>query len=82
MKIEVIEYNTGKIVKTLDVSGKSEQAIDRIDIGLNINLNHDRFYTRLSTGPETCPHCARYLLDDDKCRACGWRALEDLGAKQ
>lgn len=44
-KVEVIEYYTGNIVKTLEA--KSERAADRIDDGININLDHDAFFTRV-----------------------------------
>ena len=45
-RIEIVSYKTGKSVKTFDVSDKSERQIDKIDSGININLNHDKFYTR------------------------------------
>ena len=43
--IEVIKYKDGKSVKSIDVSGKSDSTIDRIDSGININLNHEEYYT-------------------------------------
>lgn len=46
MKIEVVSYETGEVVKALDCAGKSESAVDRIERGMNVNLDHERFYTR------------------------------------
>ena len=47
--IAVISYDTEEVVKKIDVTGKSESQIDRIENGLNINLNHNKFYTMLIT---------------------------------
>lgn len=43
--LEVKSYNNGEVVKRLDVSNESDRSIDRIERGLNINLNHEAFYT-------------------------------------
>lgn len=43
--LEVKSYDNGKVVKRLDVSNESDRSIDRIERGLNINLNHEAFYT-------------------------------------
>ena len=43
--LEITEFSTGNVVKRIDVTGKSERTIDKIDDGLNINLNHDKYYT-------------------------------------
>lgn len=44
--IEIVDGETGLVVRSIDVRGKSADAIDRIDTGANINLNHDRYFTR------------------------------------
>lgn len=44
-KIEVVEAATDKVVKTL--MADSEREANRIDDGLNINLNHEAFFTRV-----------------------------------
>lgn len=44
--IEVVEYSGGRVVKQITCDHGERQA-DRIERGLNINLNHDRFYTRV-----------------------------------
>ena len=43
--IEIKEKSTNKVVKRFDVTGKHERMIEKFDDGLNINLNHDKFYT-------------------------------------
>lgn len=48
-KIEIVEYSTEAVVESVDVSGKNERQIDKIDRGININLDHDKFYTRILT---------------------------------
>lgn len=53
-RIAIIEYDNGHDthveVKSVDVTGKSASQIDRVESGMNINLNHDRFYTELIEG--------------------------------
>ena len=44
-KIKVIEADTGEVVKTLEAA--TERAAERIDRGLNINLNHADYYTMI-----------------------------------
>ena len=43
--LEVKSYDNGNVVKRLDVSNESDRSIDRIERALNINLNHEAFYT-------------------------------------
>lgn len=43
--IEIVEREKEEVIKRLDVSDKSDRMIDRIESGININLNHDHFYT-------------------------------------
>lgn len=45
-RVEMIEYATGDVVKVMD-GGTSERTADRLDNGVNRNLNHERFYTRV-----------------------------------
>jgi len=47
MQIEVIEYSTNEVVKTIECHGKSERQVDRVDDGLNRQLNHEEFFTRI-----------------------------------
>ena len=46
--IEIIEFKTKKVTKRFDVTGKNERMIDKFDDGLNINLNHDKYYTLIN----------------------------------
>ena len=41
--IEIRELNNGQVVETK--GPYSERRADRIDGGININLNHDKYYT-------------------------------------
>ena len=43
--IEVKTYDDGGVVNRLDVSGKTDRSVDTIEAGMNINLNHDQYYT-------------------------------------
>ncbi len=43
--IDIIDFETDEVVMRINVTGKSDRTIDKIDDGLNINLNHDKFYT-------------------------------------
>jgi len=47
MKIVIKEYETDKILKKIDCNGMSEKEIDKFDDGLNINLNHELYYTEI-----------------------------------
>jgi len=47
--IEIIEYETGNVVKKVK-GGESLRRACKIDDGLNINLDHSRFYTRIVEG--------------------------------
>ena len=43
--IEIKNYDNGKVEKRYDVSDRGNGMIDKFERGLNINLNHDKFYT-------------------------------------
>ena len=46
MVIEIVEYETDKVVRTIEC-GASKSHTEKVDDGLNINLDHDRFFTRI-----------------------------------
>jgi hypothetical protein len=50
--IEVVEIATGKVVKVVDVAGRSQSQIEKIDMGLLRNMDLDRYSTRFSTEPQ------------------------------
>lgn len=43
--VEIKNYENGKVEKRYDVSDRSNGMIDKFERGLNINLNHNKFYT-------------------------------------
>jgi hypothetical protein len=43
--VEIVSYATGEVVKRLKAS--SERQAEKVDRGININLNHDEYYTRV-----------------------------------
>lgn len=43
--LEIIEYSTEKVFQRFDITGKSERAYDKLDRGINRQLDHKRFYT-------------------------------------
>ena len=48
--VEIVEFGTKEIVKRIEC--KSERQADKVDNGANINLNHDKYYTRIVTEEE------------------------------
>lgn len=42
-KVQVIAFETNEVVK--EISAPTERQAGRIDDGLNVNLNHDKFFT-------------------------------------
>lgn len=43
--IEVLRYDDYSLVKRIDVSEKTDRTIDKIEAGLNRNLNHEKYFT-------------------------------------
>ena len=43
--VEVVAYENDEVVKRLP--GLTEAKADRVDDGININLNHDEYFTRI-----------------------------------
>lgn len=48
MKIEVIEIETCKVVDTVDCGRDSLKSAQQVQRGMNINLNHKKYYTRIN----------------------------------
>ena len=44
--IEIVEIATGDVVDTLDVEGMGERMISRMETGMLINMDRERFFTR------------------------------------
>ena len=50
-KIKVIETNTGEVVKTLEAT--TERSAERVERGLNRNLNQSDYYTVIEPTKDT-----------------------------
>ena len=50
--IEVVEILTDKVVRTIEINPpKNERQAERTEDGVNRNMAHERFYTRLVEAP-------------------------------
>ena len=45
-KLQVINIETFEIVKELDVTGRSDSNVERIERGMLINMNRDKYCVR------------------------------------
>lgn len=43
-RIEIVSYETGLVDRVIHCD---DHKAEKVDSGININLNHDRFYTRV-----------------------------------
>ena len=50
-KIKVTKADTGEVVKTLDAV--TERASERVERGLNINMNHADYFTEIEPPKES-----------------------------
>jgi hypothetical protein len=44
--LDIVEIDTGRVVKSFDVTGRSEREIQKIERGMLINLNREDFVVR------------------------------------
>lgn len=44
--LEIVAYEGDKVARRIDVTGRSDSIIERIECGMNINLNHEDYYVR------------------------------------
>lgn len=56
--VEVVERGSDKVVKEIPC-GASERAAEKVERGVNINLNHEAFYTRLVSDAAAPAHDVR-----------------------
>ena len=49
-KVQVIAYDTDEVIKEIAVP--TERQADRVDDGLNINLDHEKYFTRVVSPDE------------------------------
>ena len=47
--VEIVRFSNGEVVDKIDVSGRNERYIERCEAGININLNHEEYFTRKAT---------------------------------
>ncbi len=43
--VEIVNYDTEEVVKRIECG--SERRADKVDDGVNINLNHEDYFTRI-----------------------------------
>ena len=46
--VEVVEYDTDEVVRSIDC-GESKRRAEKCMDGLDINLDYERFYTRIES---------------------------------
>ena len=51
MKVQIVEYKTDKVIKDIEVP--TERQAEKVECGININLNHDEYFTRIVPSPTT-----------------------------
>lgn len=44
-KVHIKEFGTNEIVDTIDC--ESPNKAEKVELGLNLNLNHDKYYTEI-----------------------------------
>ena len=54
-ELRVVDRKTGEVVSTVDVTGRSERTIGRVEMGMLINMNTDRFYIQDSAHDAEVP---------------------------
>ena len=52
--VEIIEKKTGKVIEFIDCHGRDTRGIDKVRSGVEINMNHADYRTRLVL-PEVTP---------------------------
>lgn len=45
--VEIVRDKGNLVIKRIDVSGQGERAVNRVESGVGINLNHKEFTTRV-----------------------------------
>ena len=47
-ELRIVDMETGEVVKRIDVTGKSERQIERIEMGMLRNMNLERYTVEVS----------------------------------
>lgn len=53
--LEIIQTKDEKVVKRMDVSTQSERSIDRLERGMNINLNQTDYHIKVKESETELP---------------------------
>jgi hypothetical protein len=53
--LEIVEDSTNKVIKRVDISKHSEKSASKVEVGMNINLNHDEFTVKQVTSEKELP---------------------------
>lgn len=53
-KVQIIETETGRVEKSIPCGG--ERAAERVERGVLINLNHDKYHTEIVDGAQEAKH--------------------------
>lgn len=53
--VEVVERKTNRVIERIDVSGDSDSRQERVQRGLNINLNHREYRSRIASYLQSMP---------------------------
>jgi len=43
--LEIVSFETGKVAQRFDMTGKSKREFDKLDSGINRQLDNERYYT-------------------------------------
>ena len=46
MNVEIVQTKTGEVVQTIEAG--SYRSAERVERGVNINLNHNEYHTRIA----------------------------------
>jgi hypothetical protein len=77
--VEVVDSETGKVVETL--GPMTERKADRVDQGIQINMNHERYFTRTGTREALDKEAAERAADAAEPASPAAQVAADLGLK-
>ena len=72
--IEVVHIETGNVVHRVDCRNRSQSAVDKVEKGMLINMDRDRFFTRqveVTELPPVCLSCGTTLESETAPCKCG-----------
>lgn len=60
--VEIVERSTETVVKRIPCD--SERSAEKVERGVNINLNHDEFFTRIAD--QAAPLLPQHAIEEDR----------------